>query len=92
MREEMRFIESDREKLDKLHLFEMQRHTTTIVKDMKVLSLQLLNLLNLKTDSQVKQLQYPNQLMYVDAKNASLYFSQDLDKTIMEVDNWKNQK
>jgi hypothetical protein len=92
MREDMKSIESDREKLDKLHLYEMQRHTAAIVIELKKLSLQLMNILNLKTDSQVKQLQYPNQLMYVDAKNASLYFSQDLDKTILEVDNWKNQK
>jgi len=91
MREDMKLIDSDREKLDKLHLYEMQRHTSTIVTDMKKLSLQLMNILNLKTDSQVKQLQYPNQLMFVDAKNASLYFSQDLDKTILEVNNWKNQ-
>lgn len=92
MREEMKSIESDREKLDKLHLYEMQRHTSAIIIDMKKLSLQLMNIMNLKTDSQVKQLQYPNQLMFVDAKNASLYFSQDLDKTMLEVDTWKNQK
>ncbi|TGN19472.1 LIC_10450 family protein [Leptospira idonii] len=91
-REEMKTIDSDKEKLDNLHLFEMQRFTEIIVRDLKKLSLQLMNILNLKSDSQVKQLQYPNQLMYVDAKNASLYFSQDLDKTIMEVDNWKKQK
>ncbi len=92
MREDMKSIESDREKLDKLHLYEMQRHTSAIIIDMKKLSLQLMNIMNLKTDSQVKQLQYPNQLMFVDAKNASLYFSQDLDKTMLEVDTWKNQK
>jgi len=92
MRDDMKSIESDKEKLDKLHLYEMQRHTAIIVSAMKKLSLQLMNILNLKTDSQVKQLQYPNQLMFIDAKNASLYFSQDLDKTILEVENWKNQK
>ncbi|BDA80118.1 hypothetical protein LPTSP3_g30480 [Leptospira kobayashii] len=91
-REEMKLIESDKDKLDNLHLFEMQRHAETIIKDLKKLSLQLMNILNLKTETQVKQLQYPNQLMYVDAKTASLYFSQDLDKSIMEVENWKKQK
>ncbi len=92
MREDMKLIDSDREKLDKLHIFEMQRHTLDIVTGMKKLSLQLMNILNIKTDSQVKQLQYPNQLMYIDAKNASMYFSQDLDKTMLEVNNWKDQK
>ncbi|PJZ84971.1 LIC_10450 family protein [Leptospira harrisiae] len=91
-REEMKFIESDKEKLNRLHLFEMQRHSDTIVKDFKKLSLQLLNILNLKNDIQVKQLQYANQLMYVDAKNASLYFAQDLDKTILDIENWKQSK
>lgn len=91
-REEMKLIESDKDKLDNLHLFEMQKHAETIIKDLKKLSLQLMNILNLKADTQVKQLQYPNQLMYVDAKTASLYFSQDLDKSIMEVENWKKQK
>ncbi len=92
MREDMKMIDSDREKLEKLHIFEMQKHTTMIVNDMKKLSLQLLNILNLKSDIQVKQLQYANQLMYIDAKNASLYFAQDLDKTILEIENWKNIK
>ncbi|PJZ46474.1 LIC_10450 family protein [Leptospira brenneri] len=91
-REEMKFIESDKEKLNKLHLFEMQRHSDTIVKDFKKLSLQLLNILNLKNEIQVKQLQYANQLMYVDAKNASLYFAQDLDKTILDIEHWKQSK
>ncbi|TGK82333.1 hypothetical protein EHQ24_13835 [Leptospira noumeaensis] len=91
-REEMKFIESDKEKLNRLHLFEMQRHSDTIVKDFKKLSLQLLNILNLKNEIQVKQLQYANQLMYVDAKNASLYFAQDLDKTILDIENWKQSK
>lgn len=91
-REEMKFIESDKEKLNRLHLFEMQRHSDTIVKDFKKLSLQLLNILNLKNDIQVKQLQYANQLMYVDAKNASLYFAQDLDQTILDIENWKQSK
>lgn len=91
-REEMKFIESDKEKLNRLHLFEMQRHSDTIVKDFKMLSLQLLNILNLKNDIQVKQLQYANQLMYVDAKNASLYFAQDLDKTILDIEHWKQSK
>ncbi|TGN06829.1 LIC_10450 family protein [Leptospira ilyithenensis] len=91
-REEMKLIESDKDKLDNLHLFEMQRHAETIIKDLKKLSLQLMNILNLKADTQVKQLQYPNQLMYADAKTASLYFSQDLDKSIMEVENWKKQR
>ncbi|MCW7494085.1 hypothetical protein ND861_15670 [Leptospira sp. 2 VSF19] len=91
-REEMKFIESDKEKLNRLHLFEMQRLSDTIVKDFKKLSLQLLNILNLKNDIQVKQLQYANQLMYVDAKNASLYFAQDLDKTILDIENWKQSK
>ncbi|GBF50267.1 hypothetical protein LPTSP4_17920 [Leptospira ryugenii] len=92
MREDMKAIDSDKEKLEKLHLYEMQKHSHTIVKAMKSLSLQLLNILNLKTDSQVKQLQYQNQLMFVDAKNASLYFTQDLDKTIIEIEDWKNSK
>lgn len=91
-REEMKLIESDKEKLNNLHLFEMQRHTDSIIKDLKKLSLQLLNILNLKNDIQVKQLQYANQLMYVDAKNASLYFAQDLDKTILEIEHWKQSK
>lgn len=91
-REEMKLIESDKEKLNNLHLFEMQRHTDTIIKDLKKLSLQLLNILNLKNDIQVKQLQYANQLMFVDAKNASLYFAQDLDKTILEIEHWKQSK
>ncbi|TGN04773.1 LIC_10450 family protein [Leptospira bandrabouensis] len=91
-REEMKFIESDKEKLNRLHLFEMQRLSDIIVKDFKKLSLQLLNILNLKNDIQVKQLQYANQLMYVDAKNASLYFAQDLDKTILDIENWKQSK
>lgn len=91
-REEMKLIDSDKEKLDKLHLFEMQKHTENIVRAMKELSLQLMNILNIKTDTQVKQLQYPNQLMYVDAKNASLYFAQDLDKSILDVEHWKNSK
>lgn len=91
-REEMKLIESDKEKLNNLHLFEMQRHTDTIIKDLKKLSLQLLNILNLKNDIQVKQLQYANQLMFVDAKNASLYFAQDLDKTILEIEYWKQSK
>ncbi|TGL44692.1 LIC_10450 family protein [Leptospira perdikensis] len=91
-REEMKFIESDKEKLNRLHLFEMQRHSDTIVKDFKKLSLQLLNILNLKNEIQVKQLQYANQLMYVDAKNASLYFAQDLDKTILDIEHWKQSK
>lgn len=91
-REEMKFIESDKEKLSRLHLFEMQRHSDTIVRDFKKLSLQLLNILNLKNEIQVKQLQYANQLMYVDAKNASLYFAQDLDKTILDIEHWKQSK
>ncbi|MBL0953645.1 MAG: hypothetical protein IBJ01_02655 [Leptospira sp.] len=91
-REEMKLIESDKEKLNNLHLFEMQRHTDAIIKDLKKLSLQLLNILNLKNEIQVKQLQYANQLMFVDAKNASLYFAQDLDKTILEIENWKQSK
>ncbi|MCG6139240.1 LIC_10450 family protein [Leptospira mtsangambouensis] len=91
-REEMKFIESDKEKLNRLHLFEMQRLSDIIVKDFKKLSLQLLNILNLKNDIQVKQLQYANQLMYVDAKNASLYFAQDLDKTILDIEHWKQSK
>lgn len=91
-REEMRLIESDKEKLDKLHLFEMQKHTEAIIRDLKELSLQLMTILNIKTEVQVKQLQYPNQLMYVDAKNASLYFAQDLDKSILDVQNWKHSK
>lgn len=70
----------------------MQRLSDIIVKDFKKLSLQLLNILNLKSDIQVKQLQYANQLMYVDAKNASLYFAQDLDKTILDIENWKLSK
>ncbi|TGM52156.1 LIC_10450 family protein [Leptospira vanthielii] len=91
-REEMKLIESDKEKLNRLHLFEMQRLSDIIVKDFKKLSLQLLNILNLKSDIQVKQLQYANQLMYVDAKNASLYFAQDLDKTILDIEHWKLSK
>ncbi|TGM01607.1 LIC_10450 family protein [Leptospira jelokensis] len=91
-REEMKLIESDKEKLNHLHLFEMQRHTDAIIKDLKKLSLQLLNILNLKNEIQVKQLQYANQLMFVDAKNASLYFAQDLDKTILEIEHWKQSK
>ncbi|TGK80104.1 hypothetical protein EHQ31_15805 [Leptospira montravelensis] len=91
-REEMKFIESDKEKLNRLHLYEMQRLSDIIIKDFKKLSLQLLNILNLKNDIQVKQLQYANQLMYVDAKNASLYFAQDLDKTILDIENWKQSK
>lgn len=91
-REEMKFIESDKEKLHRLHLFEMQRHSDTIIKELKKQSLQLLNILNLKNEIQVKQLQYANQLMYVDAKNASLYFAQDLDKTILDIENWKQSK
>ncbi|TGK46462.1 LIC_10450 family protein [Leptospira bouyouniensis] len=91
-REEMKLIESDKEKLNNLHLFEMQRHTDAIIKDLKKLSLQLLNILNIKNEIQVKQLQYANQLMFVDAKNASLYFAQDLDKTILEIENWKQSK
>ncbi|XDD43206.1 hypothetical protein AB3N58_02260 [Leptospira sp. WS60.C2] len=91
-REEMKLIESDKEKLNNLHLFEMQRHTEGIIKDLKKMSLQLLNILNLKNEIQVKQLQYANQLMYVDAKNASLYFAQDLDKTILEIEHWKQSK
>jgi len=91
-REEMKLIDSDKEKLDKLHLFEMQKHTENIVRAMKDLSLQLMNILTIKTETQVKQLQYPNQLMYVDAKNASLYFAQDLDKSILDVEHWKNSK
>ncbi|XDD46970.1 hypothetical protein AB3N60_02435 [Leptospira sp. WS39.C2] len=91
-REEMKLIESDKEKLNNLHLFEMQRHTDVIIKELKKMSLQLLNILNLKNDIQVKQLQYANQLMFVDAKNASLYFAQDLDKTILEIEHWKQSK
>ncbi|MDF3819497.1 hypothetical protein P3G55_06285 [Leptospira sp. 96542] len=91
-REEMKLIESDKDKLQNLHLFEMQRHTENIIKELKKLSLDLLNILNIKTEVQVKQLQYPNQLMYIDAKNASLYFAQDLDKSILEVENWKQAK
>ncbi|TGL24520.1 hypothetical protein EHQ46_05265 [Leptospira yanagawae] len=91
-REEMKLIESDKEKLNHLHLFEMQRHSDSIIKDLKKLSLQLLNILNLKNEIQVKQLQYANQLMFVDAKNASLYFAQDLDKTILEIEHWKQSK
>jgi hypothetical protein len=43
----------------------------------------------MKSDTHIKQLQYPNQLMFTDAKNAAIYCSQDIERLIREMEDWK---
>lgn len=77
---------------DKLHLiirWEMQEAYSQILKKLKTLVLNLLDILNLKNDTHIKQLQYTNQLMFTDAKNATVFCSQDIEKLIRTVEQWK---
>lgn len=77
---------------EKLHLvirWEMQESFTKILEKLKALTLSLLDVLNMKNESHIKQLQYQHQLMFNDAKNATYYCSQDIESYIQEVEEWK---
>jgi hypothetical protein len=86
---ELSKAESEKEKLHLIVRWEMQESFTKILQKTKALTLSLLNVLNLKNENHIKQLQYQNQLMFTDAKNATIFCSQDIDKLIQEIENWK---
>lgn len=88
-REELRLAEGEKDKLHLIIRWELQEAFTSILEKFKALTLSLLDVMNLKNESHVKQLQYPNQLMFTDAKNATVFCSQDIDKLIKEVEDWK---
>jgi hypothetical protein len=88
-REELKLAESENDKLHLIIRWELQEAFTGILEKFKALTLSLLDVMNLKNDNHIKQLQYPNQLMFTDAKNATLFCSQDIDKLIKEVEDWK---
>ncbi|MCC5814714.1 MAG: hypothetical protein JJT78_08160 [Leptospira sp.] len=86
---ELSKAESEKEKLHLIVRWEMQESFSKISQKTKALTLSLLNVLNLKNENHIKQLQYQNQLMFTDAKNATIFCSQDIDKLIQEIENWK---
>lgn len=88
-KDELKNAGNEKEKLNLVIRWEMQEGFTLILDKLKSLTLNLLNVMNLKTDNHLKQLQYSNQLMFTDAKNASVYCSQDLDRLIRDLENWK---
>ncbi len=79
----------DKQKLHLVIRWEMQEAYTRILASLKALSLSLLKVMNLKNENHLRQLQYMNQLMFKDAKNATLYCLQDIDQLIQEVEDWK---
>ncbi|NCN10107.1 MAG: hypothetical protein GW938_09720 [Leptospira sp.] len=88
-KDELRDAKSEKEKLDLVIRWEMQEGFTLCLEKLKALILSLLNVLNMKSDTHIKQLQYPNQLMFTDAKNAAIYCSQDVERLIRELEEWK---
>jgi hypothetical protein len=88
-KDELKNAGNEKEKLNLVIRWEMQEGFTIILDKLKTLTLNLLNVMNLKTESHIKQLQYSNQLMFTDAKNATVYCSQDLDRLIRDLENWK---
>jgi hypothetical protein len=88
-KDELTKAESEKDKLKLVIRWEMQDGFTGVLAKMKALTLSLLNVLNMKTEGQIKQLQYTNQLMFVDAKNATVFCSQDIERMIQEVSDWK---
>lgn len=88
-KDDLREARSEKEKLDLVIRWEMQEGFTLCLDKLKVLILSLLNVLNMKSDTHIKQLQYPNQLMFTDAKNAAIYCSQDVERLIRELEDWK---
>ncbi len=81
-------LESDKEKLDFIYVFEMKRGIDSCLKKMKQFSQQLLSLINLKSEPQIKQLQYQNQLLFADSKNAAIFFAQELDGILNDLKTW----
>jgi hypothetical protein len=88
-KDELKNAGNEKEKLNLVIRWEMQEGFTLILDKLKSLTLNLLNVMNLKTENHIKQLQYSNQLMFTDAKNATVYCSQDLDRLIRDLENWK---
>lgn len=81
-------LESDKKKLDFIYVFEMKRGIENCLKRTKQFSQQLLSLINLKSEPQIKQLQYQNQLLFADSKNASIFFAQELDGILNDLKTW----
>ncbi|WCL49310.1 LIC_10450 family protein [Leptospira sp. GIMC2001] len=88
-RDDLSLAVNDKDKLALVMRWEMQEGFTSLLGKFKALSHSLLDVFNLKTETHVKQLQYQNQLMFTDAKNATIFCSQDIEKLIKDVENWK---
>src|SRR5690606_26001993 len=88
-RDDLAMAVNDKDKIVLVMRWEMQEDLTGLVGKLKALSHSLLDVLNLKTETHIKQLQYQNQLMFTDAKNATIFCSQDIEKLIKDVENWK---
>lgn len=79
---------SDKHRLDYILVYEMKRGIDSCLKKMKQFSMQLLSLINLKSETQVKQLQYQHQLLFINAKNAAIFFAQELDGILNDLKTW----
>lgn len=79
----------DKQKLHLVIRWEMQEAFTKILENLKALIVSLLEVLNMKSESQIKQLQYMNQMLFRNAKDASVFISHDVDKLIKELEDWK---
>lgn len=79
----------DKQKLHLVIRWEMQEAFTKICENLKALTISLLEVLNMKKESQIKQLQYMNQMLFRNAKDATFYVFQDVEKLIQELEDWK---
>jgi len=85
---EIESIEDEKQKFFALHSIEMKKTIPKCFQITKIFVSQLLSIFNLKSESQIRQLQFLNQELYRDSKNAVIFFTQELDKVMVDVKNW----
>lgn len=80
---------SDKEIMALITRWEMQELLFPIHQKLKKLLKNILDIMNTKTDNHLKQLQYKEQQMFTDAKNAAIFMLQDIDSVLMKIEQWK---
>jgi len=87
-REKAKDLATDKDRLDFLYSIEMKRNILHCLQLLKTFSTQLISLINIKSETQVKQLLYQNQILFVDSKTAAIFYTQELDGILSECQKW----
>ncbi|MCC6275480.1 MAG: hypothetical protein IT569_06465 [Leptospiraceae bacterium] len=84
-------IANDKEVMALIIRWEMQDLLLPMHQKLKKLMLDILGIMNTKTESHLKQIQFKEQQMFTDAKNAAIFMSQDIDSVLVRINQWKNK-